>query len=198
MNRSVRSRLADALGRRLIHLMPPSRAEWARSMKAEIDAIDDPGAAFAFALGCVRVACLRRVQTKSGALTTARWAVTLSTLTFSVMVLATARHATTLMTPEILPQILTGLALAFGTAALGLARFGPGALAAVALLMLILNTLGLWLSAQTAFLHADVHHALILEGYLLWSMLLVAGLTLRHAARSPMLDRLARDNGWDA
>ena len=197
MSRSVRTRIAAALGRHLIHIMPPSRAEWAMSMKAEIDAIDDPGAAFAFALGCVRAACLRRAQTKTGALKTARWAVILSTLVFSAMVLATARQATTLVTPEILPQILTGLALAFGTAALGLARFGPGALAAVASLMLILNTLGLWLSAQTVFLHAHVHHALILEGYLLWSMLLLAGLTLRHAAKSPRLDRLARDNGWD-
>lgn len=196
MSRSIRSQLARALGRDLVRIMPPSRAEWAMGMRAEIDAIDDPAAAFAFALGCIRVGYLQRARTMTGALMAVRWAVALATLMFSAVVLATAYRATALETPEILPQIFAGLGLAFLTAAAVLARSGPGALAAVAAIMLCLNTLALSASGQAAFVHANVHRALILEGYLLWSLLLLAGLTLRQAARSTRLVRLARENGW--
>lgn len=196
MIRSSRSHLARALGRHIVRVMPPSRAEWALSMKAEIAAIDDPAAAFIFALGCLRVGYLQRARTMTGALMAVRWAVALSTLMFSAVVLATAYRSTALETPEILPQIFTGLGLAFLTAAVLLARSGPGALAVVAAIMLCLNTLGLSAAGQTAFVHANVHRALILEGYLLWSLLLVAGLTLHYVARSPRVAAFARGHGW--
>ena len=118
------------------------------------------------------------------------------TLLFSVLVLANALWSPGLQQGP-LPLVIGGLGLAFLTAGVTLVRFGPGALAGVAAVMLGLNTLGLWAIGRATAPHGDVLLALIVEGYLLWSMLLLAGLTLHCAARSPRLAQLARDHGWN-
>ena len=196
MNRPARA-AARALGRHLVRVMPPSRADWAAGMEAEIEAIDDPGAALSFALGCVRVGYARRLRTLSGVLATLRWSVAAVTLLFAVLVLANALWSLGLTQRGPLPLVIGGLGLAFLTAGVTLVRFGPGALAGVAAVMLGLNTLGLWAIGRATAPHGDVLLALIVEGYLLWSMLLLAGLTLHCAARSPRLAQLARDHGWN-
>lgn len=196
MNRAIRA-AALSLGRHLVQVMPPSRADWAAGMKAEIEAIEDPAAALSFAVGCVRTGYARRLQTVSGVLATLRWSIAVVTLLFSVLVLANAWWSTGLTQQGGLPLVFGGLGLAFLGAALTLVRFGPGALAGLAVVMLALNTVGVWATTVGGFLYADVFRALILEGYLLWSMLLFAGLALHHATRSTWLARLARDHGWN-
>ena len=176
--------------------MPPSRADWAAGMRAEIEAIDDPGAALSFALGCVRVGYARRLRTLPGVLAALRWSVAAVTLLFSVLVLANALWSPGLQQGP-LPLVIGGLGLAFLTAGVTLVRFGPGALAGVAAVMLGLNTVGWWAAGWMTLPHADVLRTLTIEGYLLWSMLLLAGLALHHAARSSRLAEWARDHGWN-
>ncbi len=192
----VRADLARVLGRHLVRIMPPSRSDWALGMKAEIEAIDDPAAALAFALGCIQAGYSRRLRTLPGALTAARASIGLVTLLFSVPVLATAHAFRALETPGVLPQVTAGLGLAFMIAGLAMLRRGPPALVGIAMTMLTLNTLGLWANSRLAPLHADVHQALILEGYVLWSLLLLAGLTLHVCGRSSRLATFADRHGW--
>lgn len=192
----MRLRLASALARHLVRVMPHARADWAMGMKAEIETIDDPGTALAFALGCVRVSYGRRMRTVRGAVTAIRWLLATVTVLFSTIVFANAWL--TQANEAGLSTILGGLGLAFLVAGLGLARFGPLALTNVAVAMLALNTVSLFATNQTSAPVGDFHRALIVEGYLLWSALLMAGLTLHWAARSPRLATFARDHGWDA
>jgi hypothetical protein len=103
----------------------------------------------------------------------------------------------TLARPVSPAPVLCGLGLAFLIAALMLIRNGPGHLAGTAVVMLALNSLGLWAIDRAVVLYSDVYRALIIEGYLLWSLLLVAGLILHFAGRSTRLADFARDHGWD-
>lgn len=184
------------LGRHLVRIMPPSRADWAQGMKAEIDTIEDPAAALSFALGCVGVGYRRRLRTLPGVLAFARGSVGVAIMVFAVFVFASACGFTTLETPGILPQVATGLGLAFLTAGLALLGRGPVALAGVATGMLGLNALALWASSQTALPHGDVHRALILEGYVLWPLLVGVGMALHICGRSSRLATFADRRGW--
>lgn len=195
---SVRIRIAHALGRHLVQVMPATRTDWAAGMKAEIEAIDAPGAALAFALGCVRAGYARRLRTVPGAIAAAQALVGAATIAFSMLVLANAGWSMALKTPAFLPQIFGGLGLAFLVAGVALLRAGPTALAGIAATMLTLNTIALWVSAHAGHRYADIHHALIIEGYVMWSALLLTGLSLGYAARSPRLAAFARARGWEA
>src|SRR3954466_3327040 len=55
---SLTARLLDHAAR----VMPPSRATWARAMRAELDHIEGPLTAAAFALGCVRASYAERIH----------------------------------------------------------------------------------------------------------------------------------------
>lgn len=182
----------------MVRVMPTCRSEWAEGMQAEIETIEAPWAALAFALGCAGVGYGRRLQSVSGVLIAIRWSVAMVTLVFAGLVLANAGWAWGRPSLGPLPLIFAGLGLAFGVAGLALARSGPRPLAALAGMMLALNTVCLWIIGHTVVVHADVYRALIVEGYLLWSALLLAGLTLRYAARSPRLAAMALARGWDA
>lgn len=197
MNRSVRLRIAHALARRLVRIMPKSRAEWTEGMKAEIETIEDPATALSFALGCVRAGYGRRMQSVPGVLAMVRWSVATVTVLFSVIVLANAGWWLVQTNAPALPSVLGLLGLAFLIAGLALARFGPVALASIAAGMLVLNTIGHYAASPTTAPVAEFHRALVIEGYLLWSALLMAGLTLLHAGRSARLAAFARDHGWD-
>ena len=57
MRGGIRRRLARAIGGLLGHLYPSSRTGWARAMAAEIEAVEEDGAALRFALGCLWGGC---------------------------------------------------------------------------------------------------------------------------------------------
>jgi hypothetical protein len=196
MKRDIRSQIALGLADHLDRILPPSRSEWAVGMKVEIEAIEDPGAALAFACGCLGASCLRRLHTLEGALFAVRIAAAATILMFAIRVLATAHAFMGLTPPDILPPVTGGISLAFAAAGLALLGRGPSALAAVAAVMLALNTVGLWANGVSATVHAVVLHALVLEGYLLWSLLLLAGLVLHGCGRSTRLARFAQRHGW--
>lgn len=196
MKRDIRIRIALGLADYLERLLPSSRSEWAAGMKAEIEAIEEPGAALAFAWGCLGASLLRRLRTLDGALIAVRIAAAATILMFAVQVLATARAFMGLTTPDILPPVTAGIGLAFAVAGVALLSRGPAALAAVAAIMLVLNTIGLWANGVSATVHAVVLRALALEGYLLWSLLLLAGLVLHGCGRSTRLARFAQRHGW--
>jgi len=198
MNNSIRTRCARALGRHLVRVMPLSRAEWALAMKAEIEAIGDPGAALSFALGCARVGYRRRLRTVSGALAVTRWSVGTVTVFFSLLVLANAWWSLVSGIPGALPQIFGGLGVAFLIAGLALVRFGPVPVVGIAAFMLALNTAVLLAIGADTLPFVEVYRALVIEGYGLWLALLLVGLGLHQAARSPRLVELARQNGWEA
>lgn len=194
---SLRTDLARAIGARLGRIMPPSKADWAEDMKAEIEAIAEPGAALSFALGCLRAGVLRRARTLSSVLMMARTTVGGATILFSAAALTTAWTFTRIETPAALPMFTAVLGLAFLIAGLAMLRKGPAALALVAAAMLALNTLVFWANAQFQPLHAEVQRALIMEGYLLWTALLLTGGLLHFGGRSEPLARLADHYGWD-
>lgn len=194
----IRTRMAHALGRHLVRIMPVSRRDWALGMQAEIEAIDEPGPAVEFALGCIQVGYRRKLQTVSGVLAATRWGVATVTLLFAALALANAQAALVQGSPNPLSQIFGGLGLAFLIAGLTLALSGPRTLIMVAATMLALNTIALLLTGQTIPVHAEIYRALIVEGYLLWSILLMAGLALHFAPRSPGLLAVARTRGWEA
>jgi len=54
-------RLARALARWAARLMPPGRQPWATAMLAEVDGIEDDGAALAWAVGCLITGCKERI-----------------------------------------------------------------------------------------------------------------------------------------
>ena len=196
MKRDIRVQIALGLADYLEWLLPSSRSEWAAGMKAEIEAIETPGAALAFAWGCLGAACLRRLRTLEGTLIAVRAVVAAIILIFAVEVLATACAFTGLTTPDILPPVTATIGLTFAVAGLALLSRGPFALAAVAAIMLVLNTIGLAANDVSATVHAVVLRALVLEGYLLWSLLLLGGLMLHGCGRSARLADFARRHGW--
>ncbi|MDP3405191.1 MAG: hypothetical protein Q8S03_10905 [Brevundimonas sp.] len=196
MTRDIRSQIALGLADHLGRILPPSRSEWAAGMKAEIEAIEEPGAALAFAWGCLGASCLRRLRTLEGALFAVRIAAAATIMMFAIQVLATAHAFMGLTTPDLLPPVTAGIGLAFAAAGLALLGRGPIALAAVAAIMLVLNTIGLVANGMTVTVHAVVLRALVLEGYLLWSLLLLAGLMLHGCGRSVRLARFAQRHGW--
>lgn len=193
-----KTRLARALGRHLVRVMPASRSDWAAGMKAEIEAIDDPGAALVYALGCVRSGYERRLRSVPGALSALRWTLATGTVSFSALVFSVAWRAAETGSPDPAPQVLAGLGLAFLIAGLALLRLGPRALIGVAGAMLGVNTAGAVLASHARGVHAELYGALAIEGYVIWSALLLAGIVLQHAARSPRLAAVARSKGWDA
>ncbi|MFY7853713.1 MAG: hypothetical protein ACOVQ6_18255 [Brevundimonas sp.] len=196
MKRDIRGQIALGLADHLERLLPSSRSEWAAGMKAEIEAIEEPGAALVFAWGCLGAACLRRLRTLEGVLIAVRIAAATTILLFAILVLATAHAFMALTIPDILPAATAGIGLAFAAAGLALLSRGPFALAAVAAIMLVLNTIGLLANGVSATVHAVVLRALALEGYLLWSLLLLAGLMLHGCGRSARLARFAQRHGW--
>lgn len=196
MKRDLRVQIALGLADCLERLLPLSRSEWAAGMKAEIEAIEEPGAALAFAWGCLGAACLRRLRTLEGALIAVRAVAAATIMMFAIQVLATAHAFMALTTPDILPPVTVAIGLAFVVAGLVLLGRGPFALAAVAAIMLVLNTIGLVANGMTVTVHAVVLRALVLEGYLLWSLLLLAGLMLYGCGRSARLADFARRHGW--
>jgi hypothetical protein len=196
MKRDIRGQIALGLADHLERLLPSSRSEWAAGMKAEIEAIEEPGAALVFAWGCLGAACLRRLRTLEGVLIAVRIAAATTILLFAILVLATAHAFMALTIPDILPAATAGIGLAFAAAGLALLSRGPFALAAVAAIMLVLNTIGLLANGVSATVHAVVLRALALEGYLLWSLLLLAGLMLHGCGRSTRLARFAQRHGW--
>jgi len=196
MSPLTRARFADRLGDHLIQIMPASRADWAVGMKAEIEAIGDTGSALSFALGCVGVGYATRLRTVSGTLAALRWSLATVIVLFSILVLANAGWMAN-RDLQVLAQVLGALGTAFMVAGLVLARLGPGVLAGIAAAMLAVSTIGLLGTAPVGLLHLDFYRTLALEGCGLWSALLLAGLVLRHAARSPRLAEMARGHGWD-
>jgi hypothetical protein len=193
---SLRADIARAVGARLERIMPPSQRAWAEDMKAEIEAIEAPGAALSFALGCLGAGVLRRARTLSGVLIAARTTVGGLTVLFSVAALTTALRFTGIGDPAALPLFTALLGLAFLVAGMTMLRKGPAALAVVAATMLVLNTLAFWTNGRLQPLHADVQHALIMEGYLLWTALLLTGALLYLCSRSGRLSALAERHGW--
>jgi hypothetical protein len=196
MKRDIRVQIALGLADYLEWLLPSSRSEWAAGMKAEIEAIETPGAALAFAWGCLGAACLRRLRTLEGTLIAVRAVAAATIMMFAIQVLATAQTFMALTNPDILPTATAGIGLAFAVAGVALLSRGPIALAAVAAIMLVLNTIGLVANGLTETVHAVVLRALVLEGYLLWSLLLLAGLMLHGCGRSTRLARFAQRHGW--
>ena len=158
--------------------------------------VDDPGAALAFAWGCVGAGYLRRLRTLTGVLAAVRLSLGVATALFAIPVLATAHAFAALTIPDILPQVTAGIGVAFLIAGLALIRRGPAALAAVASMMLALNTAGLWATGVTETAYPALLRALALEGCVLWSLLLLAALTLQGCGRSPRLAKFAERHGW--
>ncbi len=193
---TLRGDLARAVGARLERIMPPSKRMWAEDMKAEIEAIGAPGAALSFALGCLGASVLRRVRTLSGVLMAARTTVGGLTVLFSVAALTTALRFNGIGDPAALPLFTALLGLAFLIAGMTMLRRGPAALAVVAATMLALNTLAFWANGRLQPVHADVQNALIMEGYLLWTGLMLTGGLLYLCSRSERLARLAGRHGW--
>lgn len=71
---SPRRRLALALLRRLDHLLPSSRRDWARAMQAEVDHLPDDRDALAWAVGCVAACAKDRIHSMlTGNLRVSRW-----------------------------------------------------------------------------------------------------------------------------
>lgn len=73
---SLRRRLALALMRRVDHVLPTSRLEWAKAMQTEVDHLQDDRAALAWAVGCVIAGSRERINSMlSGNLKISRWIV---------------------------------------------------------------------------------------------------------------------------
>jgi hypothetical protein len=196
MTRDIRFILARHLADHLGRIMPPSRSDWAAGMAAEIKAVEDPGAALAFAWGCVRTSYLRRLRTLTGVLAAVRLSLGVATMLFAIPVLAAAQTFAALTIPDILPQVTAGIGIAFLIAGLALIGRGSAALAAVASMMLALNTAGLWATGVTDTAYPALLRALALEGCVLWSLLLLAAVTLHGCGRSLRLAKFAEQQGW--
>lgn len=197
MNPPLRTRVAHFLARRLVDVMPPSRRDWALGMQAEIEAIEAPGEALGFAIGCARTACLRRAMSVSWALAMMKRSVVLGTVLLSGLAVVNALAFRLRAPDDALPPVLMVLGLAFLVAGLTLARFGPRPLVFIAGAMLALNTAGLWATDRISLFQGDVYQALVIEGYALWSALLGLGVVMALAGRSSRLTRAAARHGWE-
>src|SRR4051812_4969696 len=62
MNGALRKRLATAVAAGCTAIIPDRRQEWAKAMVSEVEAIDRPGAALAYALGCLATCSMERIR----------------------------------------------------------------------------------------------------------------------------------------
>jgi hypothetical protein len=63
---SFKRRLAHSLLRTVYPLLPASRRDWAAAMRAEIDSLQDDGAALQWAIGCLIAGSKERIRTLLG------------------------------------------------------------------------------------------------------------------------------------
>lgn len=71
---SLRRRLALVLMRRVSQVLPTSRLEWAKAMRAELDHLQDDRDALAWAMGCLVAGSKERINTMlTGNLKISRW-----------------------------------------------------------------------------------------------------------------------------
>jgi hypothetical protein len=100
---SLAVRLLDHAAR----VMPPARRDWVRGMRAELAYIPAPGAAFAFALDCVRASYMQRIQDMMTFARLTRWALAAYALVGAGgYALATALMVGIKATPGLTPQDL--------------------------------------------------------------------------------------------
>lgn len=181
-----RRRLAASLARNCARLLPPHRAEWARAMMHEAAAIDDPGEALRFALGCIRASLMERITTMDFAVTTVRWAALAAMLILALFgALGVWRFAALDPPTAILFSLSTS---AFVAAGLWSLVGKPTAIVQISSMMLLAYALVLAVmspSAAASWPNADLHRALALEGMVIWGLLLAAGaFVARYSARS--------------
>jgi hypothetical protein len=76
---SLTARLLD----HAVRVMPPSRVTWARAMRAELDHIEGPLTAAAFALGCVRASYAERIHDMLTIARLTRWTLAVLALAWA-------------------------------------------------------------------------------------------------------------------
>lgn len=133
------TRLADRLVAHAARIMPASRADWARAMRAELAHIPAPLAAMAFALGCVRASYSQRICDAMTLARLTRWTLA----AFALFCAGLYLLATTLVVCLKAARDLTPRDLGADAGAAETLRFfqayPPGRLAILALLALLLS-----------------------------------------------------------
>lgn len=192
MNAFGRS-LALVLIRWCAALLPADRASWAAAMKAELDAIEDDGAALSFAFGCVWGSIRDRTLTWTFAARTVRFATIGGMLALSLLsALITRRmidaHAQT--------ALIFGLTSAlFAAAATWSYVRGARALVQTACLMIPIYTLAYAFVSSgqgTAGGWADarLYQALAIEGIVIWATLLMGAVFTLRVEALPITKRV--------
>ena len=175
---------AALLARSLPRLLPADKLDWARAMGREIEEMESPGKAFLFALGCVWGALKERVRIMETMIKLGRLLVPAAMLALGVVTSASARRLMPL--DEAVGMSFLIVAAAFLLGGLLTILRGPRALIAAAGAMLGLHLLvSAWMLAAPASLPGGppepLQRALLVEGFVIWAVLLVAGLVLAAA-----------------
>jgi hypothetical protein len=177
---------AALLARSLAGLLPIDKAEWGRAMVREIDEMDNPRAALLFALGCAGWALKERFRTMDMMIRLSRTLVPAAMLMLGVVTLASARRLMPQDEAVGMSFVLVAAAFLIG----GLLTFlrGPRVLVRAAGVMLGLHFLvSIWMLVAPASLPGGppepIQRGLLIEGFVIWILLLGAGLFL--AAASP-------------
>ena len=153
----TRRSLAQRLARHLQDVIPPNRRDWALGMAAELDHIEDDGAALAFAVGAVWAGYRQGARLWSNWLRLGRWSAALGSATLGLAVMTFTAWL------QFLPEssrptaaftaLLTVLAFCYLGAALGFARRDPR-------LVLRIASAALALLVTAAFTLADLGEAI--------------------------------------
>ena len=179
------TRAAALLARSLPGLLPAEKAEWGRAMRREIDEMDRPGEAFLFAASCVWGAVKERVRPMETMIKLGRMLIPAAMLVLGVVTSLSARRLMPIDEAVGMSFILVAAAFLLG-GLLTILR-GPHGLIASASAMLGLQLLvSAWtLAAPASFPGgplAPIQRALLVEGLVIWTVLLGAGLLLAASA----------------
>lgn len=172
-------------------LLPSERAFWASAMKAEVDAIEDGGAALSFAVGCVWASIKETTFTMAFAARSVRFATICGMLALSLL----SAMITSRMIDAHAPSALVfGVTSALFAAAAGWSYLrGPIALVQTASSMIPLYIIAYAFASPEEgmageWVNARLYHALAIEGIVIWAALLTGGVfmlrveTLNHQA----------------
>ncbi|KQT32233.1 hypothetical protein ASG29_10450 [Sphingomonas sp. Leaf412] len=162
-------------------------------MKAEVDAIDDDGAALTFAIGCVWGAAKERILSRSFAARSMQFATIAGMLAISLLSalmtkrMIAAHHQSTV--------VFTLTSVLFAAAALRGYLRGPMALVQIARSVLPIYVLAYAFTSSGpgpagGWIDARLYQALAIEGIGIWTAILLAGVFMIRVGTLPTITRM--------
>ena len=174
--------LACAALRHASAILPPDRRDWGAAMRAELQVIEQPGPALAFAAGCLWTA----IRERNATMTSAQKSIQI----VAILGLTGLALATGLGVSRALPldasagALFALLSLIYAAAALSTLARGSEALVRMAAIMLCIWAPAYLLLASVDFAipNLELYRALGAESLAIWVIALGLGTAMRHKA----------------